>query len=141
MPSAVVDAKQLTAVGARLGDVVVDPALWPGVLEQISAAAGAAGAALLRSDVRTPDNPRTASMDENFKNYFAAGWHRHDTLSQRVFPELMSGRIVISDQDVVTAEEMRRLDFYNEVWRPFGFRWGAGIGLDPNGLEFGWGAN
>jgi DNA-binding CsgD family transcriptional regulator len=124
-----VNSEQLFAVSRGLGDLVVDPGMWPVVLEQFSAAAGATGAALLRSDVRTPDNPRTASMDENIRNYFATGWHTRDTLLERIFPLLMRGRKVISDQDVVTAEEMRRLDFYNEVLVPFGFQWGAGIGF------------
>ena len=129
MPSSAIDAKHLRAIGASLADTVVDPTLWSSLLEQISAAAGAAGAALLRSDIRTPDNPRTASADENFKHYFASGWHRRDTLSQRGFPLLMGGQKVISDQDVVTAEEMRQLGFYNEVLVPFGFQWFAGIGF------------
>ena len=124
-----VNSEQLRAASRSLGDVVADPALWPTMLEQFSAAAGASGAALLRSDNRTPDNPRTASMQENVKNYFATGWHTRDTLSKRMFPLFMRGRKVVSEQDIVTAEEMRRLDFYNEVLIPFGFLWAAGIGF------------
>lgn len=122
-------SERLVAISNNLGQAVVDPAAWSNLLEQICDASGATGAALLRSDIRTPDNPRTASADENVRNYFASGWHTRDTLSERGFPLLMRGQKVISDQDVVTAEEMKRLPFYNEVLLPFGFQWFAGIGF------------
>lgn len=124
-----INSEQIWALSRCLGDLVIEPALWPTMLEHLSTTAGAMGAALLRSDVRTPDNPRTASMDENVKNYFATGWHTRDTLSERGFPLFARGKAVISDQDVATADEMRRLDFYNEIFIPFGFRWFAGIGF------------
>jgi DNA-binding CsgD family transcriptional regulator len=129
MRNSAVNAERLLAIGSGLGDAVVDPAMWPNILEQICAAAGATGAALLRSDIETPDIPRTASTVESFKHYFAAGWHTRNTLAQRGFPLLGRGQKVISDQDVVTPEEMRRLDFYNELLVPFGFQWFAGIGF------------
>jgi DNA-binding CsgD family transcriptional regulator len=129
MPNSAVNVERLFAIGRSLGDVVIDPAIWPNILEQIGAAAGAAGAALLCSDIQTPDNPRTASADESFKHYFATGWHARNPLAQRGFPLVERGQKVISDQDIVTAEEMKCLDFYNEVLVPFGFQWFAGIGF------------
>jgi DNA-binding CsgD family transcriptional regulator len=124
-----VSADGLAEAGKYLGDVIVDPAEWPNILERIGSAAGASGAALFRSDNRTPDIPRTASAIECYDNYFATGWHTHDTLAERGLPLLANGAKVISDQNVVTADEMRRLDFYNEVLVPFGFQWFAGIGF------------
>jgi hypothetical protein len=129
MRKSAVNVERLSAVGSSLGDAVIDPAIWPNILEQITAAAGAAGAALLRSDIETPDIPRTASTVESFKHYFAAGWHTRNPLAQRGFPLLGRGQKVISDQDVVTAEEMKCLDFYNEFLVSFGFQWFAGIGF------------
>ena len=121
--------ERLVAVCNNLGDAVVDPTLWPQIMDDICAAAGATGAALLQTDVRTPDIPRTASVDHCFKHYFASGWQTRDTRAERSVPLLMGGQAVVTDQDIVTPEEMRRLDFYNECALPFGLPWFAGIGL------------
>jgi DNA-binding CsgD family transcriptional regulator len=129
MRNSAVDAERLLAVGARLGEAVVDPSVWPNVLEQIGAAAGAAGAALFRSDIEMPEIPRSARLVETYDNYFATGWHRRDTLAERGLPLLLRGYQVISDQDIVTADEMKRLDFYNEVLVPFGLQWFAAVGF------------
>jgi hypothetical protein len=43
LPTNRIDLARLDAVRARLG-VVVDPGMWPEVMEQISAAVGATGA-------------------------------------------------------------------------------------------------
>lgn len=124
-----VNAEGLLAATRDLGDIVIDPALWPTMLQRISDAAGATGAALLRSDFRTPDNPRTASADDSCNCYFTTGWHTRDHLAKRGFALFVSGRKVLSDQDLVTAEEMRHSDFYNEILVPFGFQWFAAIGF------------
>lgn len=123
------NSEQLVAVSNNLGDAIVDPGLWPQIMGEISAVTGATGAALVQSDVRTPDIPRTASVDDCFNHYFATGWQTHDPRAARGEPLLMRGQPVITDQDVVTPEEMRRLDFYNECALPFGVPWFAGIGL------------
>ena len=121
--------ERLVAVCNNLGDAVVDPTLWPQIMDDICAAAGATGAALLQTDIRTPDIPRTASVDDCFKYYFATGWPTRDTRAERSVPLMMRGQPVVTDQDIVTPEEMRRLDFYNECALPFGLPWFAGIGL------------
>ena len=38
-----------------LGEAVVDPGRWPVLMEEICSAVGTTGAALLQSDIRTPD--------------------------------------------------------------------------------------
>lgn len=124
-----VDIERLSGASDAVGDLVAEPRLWSNVLQQISEAAGATGAALLRSDVRTPDSPRTASVDANVRSYYASGWHRRDTLSERGFPLFANGHTVISEQDIVTAEEMKRLAFYNDFLLPFDLQWFAGIGF------------
>jgi DNA-binding CsgD family transcriptional regulator len=126
----VVDAEQLLRVSGRLGDAVIDPAVWPEILQQISTAVGATGAALLQSDERTPDIPRTPGVEDVFRNYFALGWHARDLRAERAVPLLLQGRAtVITDQDIVTPEEMRRLPYYTEALAPFGLQWFAAIGF------------
>ena len=98
-------------------------------MERISAAAGATGAALLQSDSRTPDIPRTAGVDEYFRSYFAEGWHARDVRAERAVPLLLRGERVITDQDILTGEEMQRVGLYAESLLPHGLRWFAAIGF------------
>jgi DNA-binding CsgD family transcriptional regulator len=124
-----VDSKRLLEVSARLGDAAADPALWPEVMQQISTAIRATGAVLLQSNVRTPDVPRTAGVEEMVTHYFAAGWNMRDLRAERGVPLLARGVKVISDQNVVTPDEMRCSPYYAEVVAPFGFQWFAAIGF------------
>lgn len=129
MRKSAVDAERLLAISRWFGDATIDPAIWPELIEQISFAVGATGAALLQSDVRTPDIPRTAGVDDLMRNYFANGWHARDVRADRAVPLLRSGASIITDQDIVTPDEMRRLPFFTECLAPFGFRWGAVVGF------------
>ncbi len=124
-----ISADELIAIGNRLGDAVLDPAVWPEIMEQISAAAGAKGAALLQSDVRTQDIPRTAGVGESFDAYFAQGWHLRDVRAERGAPLLLRGERVVTDQDILSPDEMRRLDFYADYLPSQGLRWFAAIGF------------
>jgi DNA-binding CsgD family transcriptional regulator len=124
-----VNSERLVAVSKNLGEAVIDPGAWPRLMEDVSAAAGAFGAALLQTDIRTPDIPRTASVDDCFQYYFASDWPAHDTRAERSVPLLMGGQAVVTDQDIVAPEEIRRLDFYNDCALRFGVPWFAGIGL------------
>ena len=121
--------ERLLAASNNLGDVIVDPTLWPQIMDAICAAAGATGAALLQTDIRTPDIPRTQSVDDCFKHYFEGGWQTRDTRAERSVPLLSRGQPVVRDQDIVRPEEIHQLDFYNECALPFGLPWFAGIGL------------
>jgi DNA-binding CsgD family transcriptional regulator len=122
-----IDSNWLERACTRLGDAAIDPAAWPDIIGEISAAVGAAGAALLQSDVRTADIPRSAGVDEGFKAYFAQGWHTNDIRAERGVPLARAGRIIITDQDILTPEEMRRLPFYNELLAPYGLQWFAAV--------------
>jgi DNA-binding CsgD family transcriptional regulator len=129
MATHLLDATQLQRVGVRLGDTIIDPAIWPEVMEEVSAAVGATGAALLQSDVRTSDIPRTSAVRELFDSYFAEGWHTRDLRATRGVPRLLRGEMVITDQDLVNPDDIGRSDFYNECLRPHGFQWFAAVGF------------
>jgi DNA-binding CsgD family transcriptional regulator len=96
-------------------------------MEDICKAVGASAALLLQSDIRTPDVPRTESIDEATRAYFANGWQELDPRA-RGFPRMMAGEI-ITDHDVLTPEQIRADPMYNEVLFPFGFKWFAGVGF------------
>jgi DNA-binding CsgD family transcriptional regulator len=113
---------------ARLGDVVLDPASWVSVMDDICAGAGARGAALLQGDRRTPDVPRTPDVREAFDFYFKEGWHQRD-LRARGLPLLLQGRKVVTDEDFITPEEMQQSPFYNECVDAVGLKGFAGVGF------------
>ena len=127
MSKAGIDDDQLMKVMSRLGEAAVDPSAWPEIMDGICRAVGASAAILLQSDIRTPDVPRTASIDEGTKFYFANDWQTMDPRA-RGFPRMMAGEI-ITDHDILTPEQIRRDPMYNEVLFPFGFRWFAGVGF------------
>jgi DNA-binding CsgD family transcriptional regulator len=124
-----IDPARLDKVWARLGDAIIDPAMWPEILGQISAAVSATGAVLLQSDVRTSDIPHSVGLSEMLNAYFGNEWHTRDLRANRSFPLILKGEIVIIDHDIVTPDEIERSPFYNELHAPHGLRWFAGIGF------------
>jgi PAS domain-containing protein len=124
-----IEEDRLALVGARLGEAVLDPAAWPDLMEGICKTVGAVGSALLQSDVRTPDIPRTKSVDAIFCKYFADGWHVRDVRARRGVPLLLGGQTVIVDQDLMTQEEMQRDPFYDGWLRGQGLQWFSAVGF------------
>jgi hypothetical protein len=122
-----IECDRLAKVIDRLGEAAVDPSAWPAIMEDICKVVRASGALLLQSDDRTPDVPRTPSMDEATQHYFKGDWHLRDPRAGG-FPRMMSGEIV-TDHDLLTVEQIRSDPMYNEVLYPFGFRWFAGVGF------------
>ena len=118
---------ELAKVMSRLGDAAIDPTAWSDVMEGICRAVGASAAVLLQSDVRTPDVPRTQSMDEALQFYFKGNWHLVDPRASG-FPRMMAGEVV-TDHDLLTPAQIRSDPMYNEVLFPFGLKWFAGIGF------------
>jgi DNA-binding CsgD family transcriptional regulator len=122
-----IDPARLERACAHLGDAVIDPAMWPEILSQISVAVSAVGADLVQSDVRTFDIPHSAGLSEMLNAYFGNGWHTRDLRVDRGFPLILKGEKVVTDQDIVTPNEMERTPYYNELVAPYGLRWFAGI--------------
>ncbi|RXG99132.1 hypothetical protein EAS62_03425 [Bradyrhizobium zhanjiangense] len=122
-----IDNQELSKVIDRLGEAAVNPDAWRDIMDDICKAVGASAALLLQSDIRTPDVPRTESIDEGTQFYFRNNWHLKDPRA-RGFPRMMAGEVV-TDLDVMTLEQIRSDPMYNEVLFPFGYRWFAGIGF------------
>jgi DNA-binding CsgD family transcriptional regulator len=68
-------------------------------------------------------------VDDYFRSYFADGWHMRDIRAERGVPLLLQGEKVITDQDILTPEEIRRVGLYTESLIPHGLRWFAAIGF------------
>jgi PAS domain-containing protein len=124
-----VDLKKLELATSRLGETVLDPAQWPDVMAGLCEAVGATGAVMLQSDMRTPDVPRTKSIDELVKAYFTGNWHLNDDRAARAVPLQMAGATVIADQDIFTAEDISRQPIYNEFLHPIGLHWFTVVGF------------
>ncbi|MGU3537535.1 helix-turn-helix transcriptional regulator [Methylobacterium sp. A54F] len=120
-------ADALADFSLRLGEVVVDPLRWTAMLDALSELTGSAGGALLQSDVRTADIPRSAVLEPLFRRYFGEGWHVRDLRARGV--ELVARGIVVGDDDLMTEEEMRREPYYADLLAPAGYKWFAGIGF------------
>ncbi|WGS21278.1 MULTISPECIES: hypothetical protein [unclassified Bradyrhizobium] len=125
-----VDLRKLDDVTARLGDVVLDPARWPTFMDEVCAAVGATGAAMLQSDVRTEDIPRTESVDDYFTRvYFPNNLHLTDIRAARGVPRLLGGADVVTDADLFESErEMLRDPLYASLGE-FGLKWFAAVGF------------
>jgi DNA-binding CsgD family transcriptional regulator len=122
-----IDLRKLDDISHRFGEVVMDPSIWPDIMDGVCKAVGAAGAVLLQSDIRTPDVPCTEATVESTRLYFEGNWHLKDTRARAV-PRIMAGEI-ITDHDVMTAEQIRLDPMYNEVLYPCGLQWFAAIGF------------
>ena len=127
MPKASTDHSALQRACTQLGDVVIDPSLWPRVMADICRAADAYGAMLLQADIRTTDVPRTESMNEIMDYYFRNKWHLNDTRANLGVPLFLRGETVILDQDFMTPEMLRRNPFYNDCLIRNNVPWFAGI--------------
>jgi DNA-binding CsgD family transcriptional regulator len=123
------DLSLLEAAEKRLGEAVLDPAMWPSVMDDICQGVGATGAALLQSDIRTPDVPLTPSVREYFASYFADGLHIEDVRAIRGVPLLLAGKPVVVDQDLFASEcELRKEALYASLERA-GLKWFAVVGF------------
>jgi DNA-binding CsgD family transcriptional regulator len=123
------DLRRFAEMRNRLGEAALDPTIWPEIMEQISATVGATGAVLLQSDIRTPDVPRTSSVDALVRRYFADGWSTRDVRGNKGVPLLAGGAPVIIDQDFITSDQMRRDPLYNDCLIVEGFQWFAAVGF------------
>lgn len=124
-----VDIDRLNTVTGRLGEAVVDPSRWPVLMEEICSAVGTTGAALLQSDIRTPDVPLTPSIGEFLKSYFDNNLHVDDVRASRGVPLMLGGHAIVTDQNLFgSPQEMLRDPLYAHAGK-WDFRWWAGIGF------------
>src|SRR3982074_1448401 len=124
-----VDIDRLQSISNRLGEAVIDPAMWPLLMADVCHASGATGACLLQSDVRTPDGPMTVAAREFFKSYFDNRIHENDIRALRSVPLLLAGRQVVSDQDIFTSESEMMRDALYALLDNYGLRWFAAVGF------------
>ncbi len=54
------------------------------------------------------DIPRSAGINEMINAYFGDEWHTRDLRADRGFQLVLKGQMVVTDQDIVTPDEMQR---------------------------------
>ena len=127
-----VNADGLLKVSRRLGDAAVDPAIWPELMADISAAVGAKGAVLFQGGLRTPDVPCTPSVRDMVHDYFRGRFDLADVRAARSVPQMLRGAPVTVDEDCVDPDGMRRDPLY-AMLGSHGLRWFGGIGFWSGG--------
>lgn len=129
-----IDADRLRAISKALSDVVAEPELWPDFLDQISKACGGFATALLPF---SGSQGALVSLDgrDFLDAYVKEGWHEGDRdPRKRAVPIHLRGEVAV-DADIVTSDEVRRSDFYNDYLRRFDSKWWAGVGFQGEDSE------
>ncbi len=106
------DIEALTRSASRLGETAVDPTLWPSLLQDIAEGVGAFGAMLLQSGTPTADVPWSPSMERMRESYYGEQWNTRDLRAVRSVAAIRRGLTVLTDEDLVTREEIARDPYY-----------------------------
>ena len=106
------DIGALERSASLLGEVALNPASWPNLLQRISEAAGAYGAVLLQSGVPTTDVPWSPSLERMREVYYRDGWNARDLRAIRSVAAVKRGLTVLDDEDLVSRDEASRDPYY-----------------------------
>lgn len=104
----------------------IDPTQWVKALDVATAVADSLGAVLLPVSGRTIGSvPCTESIARTFEVYMRDGWFARDLRTRGV--GLAKQRGIVDDLDIYTADEIKRLPYYQEFLAPHKLRWFGGI--------------
>jgi len=104
----------------------VDPSRWDAAMDVAAKATSSFGAVLTPVRGLTPALPTSQSMLPTVDAFIRQGWvHRGYERAQAV-PALMRRRVAC-EFDFTTPEAMARSPFYQELLRPHGLQWFAGV--------------
>lgn len=93
-------------------------------LDELAAASGARGAAIMPLNMADRERASSDALEAGMDAYDKS-WAYRD-FRRAAVPKMFADGIAV-DQDIVTADGMRRLAFYTDYLASFGFRWFAGI--------------
>lgn len=132
----------LTAAIDTCYDAIIVPERWGDALHGLARALDSAcimfyprNPNISSADPRNPDKPfmeMPISHDyrELLEEYIKNQWYIGHYRAQRGIPMLDAGRSVVTEHDLATDEERKKLAHYNELYLPFGFPGFAMIGLE-----------
>lgn len=115
-------------------DAAPTPERWPAALQAIADLFGDVGAHLIyqREDgaYGTICSP---GLEAAGRDYDAGEWWRHDVrFSRSLECGALARSDTISDRDIATPEEMKRLPFYTQFLRSHGLGWFGAVGISPD---------
>lgn len=120
-----------------LDRAALDPAAWADVCDALADLVDGSGGLLIPYDVedRGYAMPHSPRLGEVFQQFVETGWHKRD-FRAKGFPKAMSTGFV-TDQDLITPEEMHRHPYYQEWLSPWGLKWFAGLAFTVRGKVWG----
>jgi DNA-binding CsgD family transcriptional regulator len=75
--------------------------------------------------------PRSDSLGDVFEIYFADGWDKRNARAKGFSKAISTG--FVTDQDLISPEEMLRHPFYTDLLLPADLKWFVGIPFQVNG--------
>lgn len=119
--------QDIGSVHRAFAEAPFDTEGWVPALETLTRAAGAWGAALIPVRGRVPGFPVTQLVQPLFAQYIEEGWYRND-FRERGIPHLLRTGVT-TDLDFVSQDEIAQEPYYQELLRPHGNQWFAGVAL------------
>lgn len=125
-----------SALDAAIGSIyeaAVSPSSWPRALEQASACTGDVGAVLIWTREDGSFGTITSPSLKDAQREYEDRWWREDVRASRAVKRsywLTSD--VITDQDVVSPEEIETLPIYTDFLIRHGLGWVASVGVSPD---------
>jgi DNA-binding CsgD family transcriptional regulator len=117
-----------TVIGG-LYEAAATPALWPQALSALAALTGSRDALITRPDRRHDGLAYSPGLTDTVAQFFEQGWHQHDLRTTRMVARA-NGRVgFLRDQDIASADEWERSDYYRGFARSAGVPWFAACGF------------
>lgn len=108
---------------------------WAPALDALARLTGSRGALITRPDRAHDGLACSPSLQDTVAQFFEQGWHNDDLRSARLMASEPRG--FSRDQDITTAEERARSDYYEGFARSAGVPWFAACGLVDEGSVIG----
>lgn len=101
---------------------------WGPALDGLARLTGSRGALITRPDRAHDGLACSESLEDTVAQFFEQGWHNDDLRSTRVMARAPQGGFS-RDQDITTADERARSNYYEGFARAAGVPWFAACGL------------
>lgn len=111
-------------VEALFLDAALDPGLWPAALGAFARAGGSEASLFMTAQSATGLGAPSAGFEEIIEAATADGWPQRNPRFPRINARTWTN--FVCDTELLTADEIARDPFYNELLRPFGLKWAAG---------------
>lgn len=109
----------------------LEPDRWPELLHGIGRQAKSLGAILISEAHRIPVPPISRDLEPLMSRYYGEGWNTRDIRFRGIETALRTG--AVTDEHVLSRDEMARSPYYQELLRPEGCCWFCGIHFEVAG--------